>query len=93
MNATETLNDTESKILEGLSGLHTQVIDANKAAFERLTDLREQGPELSEMPSPAEGVRRYFEFAGKIFDANREFAEQMVSVWAPAEKTPAETAK
>lgn len=97
MNATDTMIDAEARVLDGLSSLHTQIIDANQQAFNRLTELAENAPKipsLTEMPDAPEAVKRSYEFAGKIFNAQHDFAEQMLTVWypAPAKATKAKTA-
>ena len=41
------------------------------------------------LPTPYEGIKLYFDFAGKVMAKNRTFAEQFVGAWdvAPAKST------
>ena len=85
MNATDTMIDVEAQVLDGLSNLHTQIIDANQSAYDRFNNVLESVPKMPEMPdmAGAESVKRSYEFAGKVLTAQRDFVEQMVSVWCP----------
>jgi hypothetical protein len=85
MNATNTMIDVEAQVIDGLSNLHTQIIDANQSAYDRFNSLLESVPKMPEMPhmASAESVKRSYEFAGKVLTAQRGFVEQMVSVWYP----------
>ena len=85
MDATDTMIDVEAQVLDVLSNLHTQIIDANRSAYNRFNDLLESLPKTPEMPhmAGAESVKRSYEFAGKVLTAQRGFVEQMVSVWYP----------
>jgi hypothetical protein len=46
------------------------------------------------LPTPSEGIKLYFDFAGKVMAKNRKFAEQFVDAWdiAPAKATVASKA-
>lgn len=85
MTDNERLEEAEADFLEGLSNLHSQVIEANEQAAERLAELSELAPPAPDgLPDPAEAVKRYYDFAAKLLEANRSFTEQIVAAWTPA---------
>jgi len=97
MNLTEQLTQVEDRFFEGLSDLQTQLIDANTKVADRIHEMDIPSPDVEQVIVPADAVARYYDFAGKLMDANRKFVEQIVSVWYPApvakkpvaKKTPA----
>lgn len=89
MTDTEKLQEAESDFLEGLGNLHSQVIEANQQAAERLSELSEWAPPAPEgLPDPSEAVKHYYDFAAKLLEANRAFSEQLVATWVPKQPKP-----
>jgi hypothetical protein len=84
MNVTEQLTEVEDRFFEGLSDLQTQLIEANTKVADRIQEMEIPSPDVEPVIAPADAVARYYDFAGKLMDANRKFVEQMVSVWYPA---------
>ena len=84
MNLTEQLTEVEDRFFEGLSDLQTQLIEANTKVADRIHEMEIPAPEVEPVIAPADAVARYYDFAGKLMDANRTFVEQLVSVWYPA---------
>ena len=84
MNLTEQLTEVEDRFFEGLSDLQTQLIEANTKVADRIQEMEIPSPDVEPVIAPADAVARYYDFAGKLMDANRKFVEQMVSVWYPA---------
>lgn len=82
------LEEAETEVLDGLSSLHQQLIDANERAADQLAELREWGGSAPKALDPGAAVQRYYDFAGKLLEANRSFAEQIIAVWYPAKDTP-----
>ena len=92
MNLTEQLTEVEDRFFEGLSDLQTQLIEANTKVADRVHEMDIPSPDVEQVIVPADAVARYYDFAGKLMDANRKFVEQIVTVWYPApvaKKTPA----
>jgi hypothetical protein len=96
MTVIERMNEAETALFEGLAGLHERVIDVNKSAAEGLVGLRPEAMVLPELPepvlTPADSVKRYFDFSAKLLEANRSFTEQIVAAWTPAVKPAAKAA-
>ena len=93
MTVIERMNEAETALFEGLAGLHERVIEVIKSAAEGLEEIRPGSLELPEaLLTPAESVKRYFDFSAKLLEANRSFTEQIVSAWAPATKPVAKAA-
>lgn len=84
MNVTEQLTEVEDRFFEGLSDLQTQLVEANTKVADRIHEMELPSPDVEPVIDPADAVARYYDFAGKLMDANRKFVEQMVSVWYPA---------
>jgi hypothetical protein len=86
MTMTEQITEAEERILESITALHEQLVEANNQAAERLQELRVPTPAADLPIKPADAVAHYYDFAGKLLDANRKFAEQVVAAWYPAAK-------
>lgn len=84
MNMTEQLTKIEDRFFEGLTDLQTQLVEANTKVADRIHEMEIPAPEVEPVIAPADAVARYYDFAGKLMDANRKFVEQIVSVWYPA---------
>jgi hypothetical protein len=84
---TKQLTEVEERILDGLTSLQDQLVEANTKAADRLHELSLPTPDVKPVIEPSEAVARYYDFAGKLMDANRKFAEQVVAAWYPATKT------
>ena len=84
MNLTEQLTEVEDRFFEGLTDLQTQLIEANTKVADRVHEMDIPAPDVEPVIAPADAVARYYDFAGKLMDANRKFVEQIVSVWYPA---------
>ena len=84
MNVTEQLTEVEDRFVEGLSDLQTQLVEANTKVADRIHEMELPSPDVEPAIDPADAVARYYDFAGKLMDANRKFVEQTVSVWYPA---------
>ena len=83
MTVNEQITEAEERILEGITSLHEQLVEANKQAAERLQELRLPTPDAEPTIDPGDAVKHYYDFAGKLLDANRKFAEQVVATWTP----------
>lgn len=94
MNMNEQLTKVEDRFFEGLDDLQTQFVEANTKVADRIHELDIPTPDVEPVITPTDAVARYYDFAGKLMDANRKFVEQLVSVWypAPAKKTEAKAA-
>ena len=84
MNLTEQLTEVEDRFFEGLSDLQTQLIEANTKVADRIHEMELPAPDVEPVIAPVDAVARYYDFAGKLMDANRTFVEQIISVWYPA---------
>ena len=93
MNITEQLTKVEDRFFEGLEDLQTQLIEANTKVADRIHEMEIPAPEIEPVIAPADAVARYYDFAGKLMETNRKFAEQIVSVWYPAKAATKTTAK
>ena len=88
---TEQLTEAEARILEGLATLHEQLVEVNEQAAERLQQLSVPTPEVEPLIEPADAIAHYYDFAGKVLEANRKFAEQVVKAWYPAPRPAKKT--
>lgn len=86
MTANEQITDVEQKLLDGITTLHEQLLEANEQAAERLQEIQFPGAGVEPPIKPAEAVAHYYDFAGRLLDANRTFAEKLVATWYPAPK-------
>lgn len=84
MTVTDQITEAEERILEGITSLHEQLVEANNQAAERLRELRLPTPDVEPTIDPGDAVKHYYDFAGKLLEANRKFAEQVVAAWTPA---------
>jgi hypothetical protein len=80
----------QEKTLSALSQSQTAVIDVvetwAKAVEGTVQDLPAI-PVAGALPTPEEIIKNSYDFAGKVLQAQREFAEKLVKAAAPAVKT------
>jgi hypothetical protein len=89
-------------IIDQIEKAQGQALDALVDSQKRALDLNERLadavkgrvpavklPFQSVLPSPAEGIKLYFDFAGKLLATNRKFAESVISAWSQPEPKPA----
>jgi hypothetical protein len=88
--AIEYTKATQDKTLDALRQSQTAVIDVvetwAKAVEKSVQDLPAI-PVASSLPTPEEIIKTSYDFAGKVLDAQREFAEKLLKASAPAVKT------
>jgi hypothetical protein len=88
--AIEYTKASQDKTLDALRQSQTAVIDVvetwAKAVEKSVQDLPAI-PVASSLPTPEEIIKTSYDFAGKVLDAQREFAQKLVSAAAPAVKT------
>ena len=80
----------QDKSLESLRQSQTAVLDVvetwAKAVEGSVQDLPAI-PVASSLPTPEEIIKTSYDFAGKVLEAQRDFAKKLVSASAPAVKT------
>ena len=89
VDAQSRIIDMNSQLVEAAGSLPS--IDLPMADLP-LADLpmAEWLPKMDETPALDQMVGNYFDFAGKLMDANRSFMEQLVATWAQSDdKAPA----
>jgi hypothetical protein len=101
MSVMEQVMDMQDRVLSDMQSMQERVIDLNKRAIEATSSLPSLDfssmpamswvPDLDEAPKADALVSNYFEFAGKMLEANRAFTQQLVGTWVDV--TPAGTAK
>ena len=86
----EYIKDAQDKTLSSLRQSQTAVLDIvetwAKAVEGNIQDLPAI-PVASSLPTPEEIIKTSYDFAGKVLEAQREFAQKLVSAAAPAVKT------
>jgi hypothetical protein len=88
------IEKVQTQALDALAESQTKALEVNEkfadAVKDRLPELKV--PFAGFLPTPAEGVKLYFDFAGKLLANNRAFAEKFVSAWSvPAPKPAAKS--
>ena len=85
------IEQAQAQTLDTLVSTQQRVLSANDkfagAVKDRVPAVKV--PLAGLLPTPAEGVKLYFEFAGKLLSANRIFAERAVAAWAETVPAPA----
>lgn len=80
----------QDKTLSALRESQTAVLDVvetwAKAVENSVQDLPAI-PVASALPTPEEIIKTSYDFAGKVLEAQREFAQKLVTAAAPAVKT------
>ena len=88
--AIESTLAAQDKVLSALRESQTAVVDAvatwAKAVENSVPDLPAI-PVASSLPTPEEILKNSYDFAGKVLQAQREFAERLLKAAAPAVKT------
>ena len=74
------ITDSQKRALE----LNEKVADAVKGRMPAV-----KLPFAAAVPSPIDGVKLYFDFAGKLLASNRKFAEGVLSAWVETPKASA----
>jgi len=86
----EYAQDAQDKTLSALRQSQTAVLDVvetwAKAVENSAQDLP-AFPVASSLPSAEEIIKTSYDFAGKVLEAQRDFAEKLVTAVAPAVKT------
>ena len=88
--AIESTLAAQDKVLSALRESQTAVVDVvetwAKAVENSVPDLPAI-PVASSLPTPEEIIKNSYDFAGKVLQAQREFAERLLKAAAPAVKT------
>jgi len=84
----DTIEKVQTQALNTIADGQQRALEVNERVADAVKDRVPQPklPFATALPSPAEGVKLYFDFAGKLLAKNRKFAEQWVGAW---ETTPA----
>jgi hypothetical protein len=102
--------DLQERMLDGVADAQARILDLNVQLVEATGNLpsldlpKADLPMAEWLPKMEDGlavdqmVGNYFDFAGKLMDANRSFMEQLVTAWAGSDdkvsaKAPAKAAK
>lgn len=96
MNVNEIASSAEERVLTGVKAGQAFVLDGLKGAVsvadrvipERISERIED--QVEGLPKAAPLVEGYFEFAGKLLEAQRDFVAEIVEIFQPA---PAPKAK
>ncbi len=88
--AIESTLAAQDKALSALRESQSAVVDIveswAKAVENSVPDLPAM-PVAGSLPTPEEIIKTSYDFAGKVLDAQREFAEKLLKAAAPAVKT------
>ena len=78
------ITKVQGQTLDTIADSQKRALDVNEKVAEVLKDRvpAVKLPFVAVLPSPADGVKLYFDFAGKLLAGNRKFAENMVAAWA-----------
>jgi hypothetical protein len=88
------IQKVQSQALETLTATQQRLLDVNVKVAEVVKDRvgAVKVPFAAALPQPAEGIKMYFDFAGKVMAANRSFAERAVAAWTQPTPAPKATA-
>lgn len=90
MTVIERMDELETRFFESLTTIQGQAVEANAQAAERVGEFRTSAAApVDALPTPAQLMSRYYDFAAKMLDTNRKFAEQMIGPWSDGAKTAA----
>lgn len=105
MPVLETVENVQDQILETIGSVQTRVLETNKKIATQMNDkFADRVPTIptlplvesiaDRIPTPSAAIDTYFDLVERATKANRKFATEMVSVWAPTKKqAKAEPAK
>lgn len=82
--------DAQDKTLSALRQSQTAVLDIVETWAKAVENSAQDLPAIpvaSALPTPEEIIKTSYDFAGKVLEAQREFAQKLVTVAAPAIKT------
>ena len=82
--------DAQDKTLNALRQSQTAVLDLVETWAKAVENSAQDLPAIpvaSALPTPEEIIKTSYDFAGKVLEAQREFAQKLVTVAAPAIKT------
>lgn len=86
------ITKVQGQTLDTIADSQKRALDVNEKVAEVLKDRvpAVKLPFVAVLPSAADGVKLYFDFAGKLLAGNRQFAENIVAAWiTPAPKATA----
>jgi len=86
------ITKVQGQTLDTIADSQKRALDVNEKVADALKDRvpAVKLPFVAVLPSPADGVKLYFDFAGKLLAGNRQFAETLVAAWVtPAPKATA----
>ena len=103
MTVMDKVIEFQDRMINDMQDAQGRIIDMNKRAWEAAGNLPKLPavnlpkaswmPEVEDAPKPEALVGNYFDFAGKLLAANREFAESVVGVWTAERPEADEDAK
>jgi hypothetical protein len=81
----DSTDDVQAQVLEGIRKSQTAVIDGVRAWADRFAPFtlpHTSWAPVEELPTPAEVIDSSFDFAAKLLDAQREFAQGLLGATA-----------
>lgn len=91
MTMLDTAREIQTRYLDSVKSAQEQIVSYNERIADTVVkSLPEWQSPLGEyLPSPAEVVETYYSFVGEIYEANKEFASQIVKAWERPEAAEA----
>lgn len=95
MTMLDTAREMQTRYLDSVKTAQEQIVSYNERIADSVVkSLPEwQSPLAEYLPSPAEVVETYYTFVGEMYEANKEFASQIVKAWERPEVVEAPKAK
>ena len=87
MAVDERVIEAQDRLVAGVEEAQTRMLDIHKQVAGSMTQLIPSNlptvPGLEQLPSPAAMVDNYYDFAGKLAEANRAFFKEVFTIWMP----------
>ena len=81
--------DMQAKGLEQMKSMQAQALELHERVADAIMGFMPELPELpgplAELPSATEVMNNYFDYMTQVRDANVDFVQSMMAVWAPEE--------
>jgi hypothetical protein len=91
MAVIDTIREAQERSIEGITSAQERLAELNEQVAENVLNAVPSfdNPFAEYLPSPSELVDSYFDFVGKLYEANRAFTERLTKAWERPEATPA----
>jgi len=94
MAVIDTIREAQDRSIEELTNAQERLAELNERVAEGISGIvpRFENPFAEYLPSPSQVVESYFDFVGKLYEANKSFSQRVAAAWERPEGSTAKPA-